>query len=172
MVYMKLEITSQTSRNCFSSPLIVHSLITAFISPEGASLLSNLWEKHNGSAWFSLGVKPVRTCYDPLEIKWQNVYILSFNLGAVSWSSREDHRLVIMKYSVLPAKLNILIPLQITLAPLCRKNKLNAVNINDWSRQIFERLTNAWAPTCVDIAVFASILRGDNWSHICPGQGR
>ena len=34
-----------TSRNCLSSPLTVHSLTTAFISPEGESLHSNLTEK-------------------------------------------------------------------------------------------------------------------------------
>jgi len=31
-----------TSKNCFSSPLTEHSRTTAFISPDGESLLSNL----------------------------------------------------------------------------------------------------------------------------------
>lgn len=59
----------------------------------------------------------------PLQIKWQNVYILSFDLSAVSWGSRVNHRLVIVEYNVLSAKLDILIPLQITLAPFCRRKR-------------------------------------------------
>lgn len=56
-----------------------------------------------------------------LHIKQQNLYILSFDLSAVSWGSRVDHRLVIVEYNVLSAKFDILISLQITLAPLCRR---------------------------------------------------
>lgn len=57
------------------------------------------------------------------KTKKQDVYVLSFDLSAVSRGSREDHRLVIVEYDVLSAKLDILVSLQITLAPLCRRKQ-------------------------------------------------
>lgn len=68
----------QTSRNSLSSPLTVDSLTTAFISPDGESLLSNLTRQKT--------IKTNTTFQPGLTIcclKNQD-YILSFNLSTVS----------------------------------------------------------------------------------------
>lgn len=100
-----------TSRNCRSSALTVHSLTTAFNTPEGESLLSSLVgdsQRHTltGCSEF------------PLQTQDGQVDLLSSDLSAVPRGSGKHHRLVVMEHDVLPAELDIVVSLQITLAPL------------------------------------------------------
>lgn len=113
------QTATHTSRNCFSSPLITDSLRTAFISPEGESLVSNLTgEKKHKTKW-----NLMQWGWTNRGLNYQELHILSFNLCTVPWGSREDHWLVIMENNILSAKLDFFISLQVTLSPFCSKKK-------------------------------------------------
>lgn len=109
-----------TSRNCRSSPLTVHSLTTAFNTPEGESWLNNL----TGVNTLIIIIRHWLLRVELVQPEWRRGYVLSSDLSAVPRGPREHHRLVVVEHDVLPAKVDVFLSLQITLAPLCRRERV------------------------------------------------
>lgn len=149
---------------------MVHSLTTAFISPEGESLLSNLTgETHCSGKHGTRGPLELAQTQSRLKTKtkkdnclhtlpWFLCSLLrplrrpptchhetQHNAGKTSHShSFPDHA-----GSTLSEK----------------ENKNHQYQRSNWDGEM-----RTYTPTCVDVAVFAPILRSDDRSHIGPAQ--
>lgn len=68
-----------------------------------------------------------------------------------------------MENNILSAKLDSLISLQVTLAPFCSKIKKGNKTVS--KANILEKAK--YLLTCVNVSVFAPILRGNDRTQIC-----
>lgn len=110
-------------------------------------------------------------CIHPTYSSNNYCYVLSFDFSAVARGCGVHHRLLVVEYNVLSAKLDVLVPVQIALAPFCEIKVGSETERLPHKRRSLVWLQRARS-TCVDVAVFASILRGDDRSHVGSAQGR
>lgn len=161
--HLKRTREPHTSRNCFSSPLTVHSLTTAFISPEGESLLRSLrWETN-----------------DEIQLSFPGLWL---KLDSISTQEKNStlHTLLWLQYSFQKYQSRPPTYHHGRLCIVCRiwhshfSPDPAGSTLQAWIQKVYESNKNGnifdvtdVRGTCVYVAVFASILRGDDRSHVC-----
>lgn len=205
--FFKINKQLHTSRNCFSSPLTVHSRTTAFISPEGESLLSTLVSKVKFS-FHNLKKSQSLIFFQRNQIIFLHVWGCCFPLIWIRkmqkfYKNRKENMIVRIIHTLLWSQCSFLM---LQSRPLTCHRGIQCTAYKTWHShsspdragstllikaitQAFKAITQAFkrtiilkkekkiqrcAPqspcTCVDVAVFAPILRGNDGSHVCSAQ--